>query len=107
MRISDWSSDVCSSDLFAQIFYKIDFAAKNVGHLQGDGVGNIGFVGCAKQRALDFALGDAYLRVGGSGALRRGVAALSFGLDFEPLRYVRSEERRVGQECVSTGRSRW
>src|SRR3546814_17769617 len=25
----------------------------------------------------------------------------------DPVRYIRSEERRVGKECVSTCRSRW
>src|SRR3546814_17186949 len=41
---------------------------------------------------------------------RRGAEqlALSAYLDgFEPLEPVRSEERRVGKECVSTCRSRW
>src|SRR3546814_10668297 len=66
----------------------MDLASKNVVHLQGGGVGNIGLVGCAKQRSRVLALVYAYLRVGGSGAFRRGVAALSVGLDFEPLRYV-------------------
>src|SRR3546814_14125066 len=28
-------------------------------------------------------------------------------LALEARRYLRSEERRVGKECVSTGRSRW
>src|SRR3546814_1158664 len=29
------------------------------------------------------------------------------GFVVHPRRWIRSEERRVGQECVSTGRSRW
>src|SRR3546814_3014256 len=59
MRISDWSSDVCSSDLAACALV-----------LQTDGV----------------AIVDPY-------------TAMSF--------VPRSEERRVGKECVSTCRSRW
>src|SRR3546814_6533267 len=62
MRISDWSSDVCSSDL-------------------GGAVGN---------RAA----------MGGRGAQVELVLAAELGL-------WRSEERRVGKECVSTCRSRW
>src|SRR3546814_2304222 len=63
MRISDWSSDVCSSDL------KIE------------------------QRWL-------LAVVGTGGITRRGADALIPFLD-------RTEERRVGKECVSTCRSRW
>src|SRR3546814_9028783 len=58
MRISDWSSDVCSSDL-------VD-----------------------------------------DDAFTEGVAHPVAHLEHERVR-VRSEERRVGKECVSTCRSRW
>src|SRR3546814_3534432 len=68
MRISDWSSDVCSSDL------------------------------AFHQRLAD-ALGD---------------AAMHLALDDHRVDHFaevidgdRSEERRVGKECVSTCRSRW
>src|SRR3546814_7050346 len=30
MRISDWSSDVCSSDLLARVFYQVDAAYQRV-----------------------------------------------------------------------------
>src|SRR3546814_2121441 len=70
MRISDWSSDVCSSDLLAD-------DPGNDRFIFGDGAGN--------DTVPDF--------VGGAGA--------SDWLD------LRSEERRVGKECVSTCRSRW
>src|SRR3546814_3777679 len=68
MRISDWSSDVCSSDLHA------GHRGRNVPSLQE---GADGGVGAAEGR--------------GHGAHGRS----------------RSEERRVGKECVSTCRSRW
>src|SRR3546814_460263 len=45
---------------------------------------------------------DVGLRVGD---LRRGAARL--GIDAPDLNLARSEERRVGKECVSTCRSRW
>src|SRR3546814_8574934 len=66
MRISDWSSDVCSSDLDA--------------------------------------------RASAGGSIRRcpcrsGLACPAVALQVDRGR--RSEERRVGKECVSTCRSRW
>src|SRR3546814_13166376 len=95
MRISDWSSDVCSSDLGHQI------------------------------QAVE-ALGEGHVPV--EPAFAGGVGAFVFG--FDPSRFPlvdgdlfgdggdggsdlhgggpgRSEERRVGKECVSTCRSRW
>src|SRR3546814_16732145 len=67
MRISDWSSDVCSSDLPCRPHV-------GVGHRRP---------GQGRQ---------------GAHAARRGLAG---------HRGRRSEERRVGKECVSTCRSRW
>src|SRR3546814_14748893 len=71
MRISDWSSDVCSSDLRI-LEYK--------GLVGGDAI-----LGANMFR--DFFAGIRDLVGGRSGS--------------------RSEERRVGKECVSTCRSRW
>src|SRR3546814_5328765 len=62
MRISDWSSDVCSSDL----------------------------------QQLDQKQGHAFPGSGRQAEPESEVAQLK-----------RSEERRVGKECVSTCRSRW
>src|SRR3546814_11198126 len=65
MRISDWSSDVCSSDLAGSLAVllrrkeRIEDAAEDLGRYPAAGIGN------------------------------------------------RSEERRVGTECVSTCRYRW
>src|SRR3546814_7946718 len=69
MRISDWSSDVCSSDLRKERIAVLDHHILRVGRdiddlFDGGGVE-----------------GDTVL--------------------------CRSEERRVGKECVSTCRSRW
>src|SRR3546814_9572585 len=71
MRISDWSSGVCSSDLLAHLR---DIVAATDLPVNADF--ESGF-------AVDAA----------------GVA--------ESVRLARSEERRVGKECVSTCRSRW
>src|SRR3546814_1892156 len=73
MRISDWSSDVCSSDL-AQI------GDAAIVHVQPE----IQIVMLQRQHQPHRA--------------RR--------LQVEKLHF-RSEERRVGKECVSTCRSRW
>src|SRR3546814_15827755 len=93
MRISDWSSDVCSSDLHETPAVVAD-APKQIGGeiraiaLFGDALTNA--------EAETFIVGprhevdDARHRVG---AIDRGGA--------------RSEERRVGKECVSTCRFRW
>src|SRR3546814_5524106 len=72
MRISDWSSDVCSSDL------------DHVGADAGDPPARKVHIG---QRIR-------------AGAARAQLVA-------EARAVGRSEERRVGKECVSTCRSRW
>src|SRR3546814_10547964 len=89
MRISDWSSDVCSSDL-------------GVAVTEGHGIGATGCVEPAKgvaagARGLVVETEGAGLVVAGDvvSAERRAAAA------------ARSEERRVGKECVSTCRSQW
>src|SRR3546814_9179395 len=76
MRISDWSSDVCSSDL-------------------GYNEGRRRLIG--DRASLD-------LRPGTIAGYDRSLdAALGVDATVDP----RSEERRVGKECVSTCRYRW
>src|SRR3546814_18213677 len=97
MRISDWSSDVCSSDLRA--------AEAEVGKEGGGGQTAVAAGGeilrghrpqpLVQLRCCDGARGEAALGVAHLELVCREVAAEG-----------RSEERRVGQECVSTGRSR-
>src|SRR3546814_5861939 len=70
MRISDWSSDVCSSDLLAE-----DPVARRA----------------VAER---------------TGRLPRPQGQLPARCHARPDQH-RSEERRVGKECVSTCRSRW
>src|SRR3546814_3821836 len=81
MRISDWSSDVCSSDLMRLL------ACPN---------GEILDVCTITGRNL---AGKPQPDVG----RRRGGRPLTD----RQRRKLRSEERRVGKECVSTCRSRW
>src|SRR3546814_12889290 len=96
MRISDWSSDVCSSDL-------VNMA---IAHLQDAPA-------IAQHRArLQFAEGDDLRDVIVPVLLldiTDHLAAPRFAeVDIEVRhRNARSEERRVGKECDSTCRSRW
>src|SRR3546814_2861462 len=71
MRISDWSSDVCSSDLVE--------------------------------------VRDVRAPLAGSGDADQGVHVGAVGVHLPAVLVhdLRSEERRVGKECVSTCRSRW
>src|SRR3546814_4450921 len=95
MRISDWSSDVCSSDLallqdFGGLgfrFWNILALARTAENLFAD---NIYFdISASVILAADSPIEEEYVWT-----------IRNVGVD-------RSEERRVGKECVSTCRSRW
>src|SRR3546814_18502692 len=90
MRISDWSSDVGSSDLNTAALR----ALRPDQVSQGSGA--INFV-----RMLGGACGVNLLVVFLEMRTRFHAEALTATQSF------RSEERRVGKECVSTCRSRW
>src|SRR3546814_11088698 len=95
MRISDWSSDVCSSDL--AIGWRVyDYAGHRVVYHGGAVQGYRGVIALLPQRDLGVAI------------LWNGESSQPSGLLPTILdRAIRSEERRVGKECVSTCRSRW
>src|SRR3546814_17839644 len=98
MRISDWSSDVCSSDLNAYLPAALRSA-----------------MAAANMRS--FALGRQQLEDGTAffstrTTMRRGVIGVEgkvggWRWDVSGQIGSRSEESRVGKECVSTCRSRW
>src|SRR3546814_11661465 len=131
MRISDWSSDVCSSDL--------SFLGLN-------GLSEIRNAGVARIRGIELDLGyrqngfsinagmsynDAEIRrafcaiandafdctlPGADGADNALLAPMAAALPITPkfkrnivarYEFPRSEEGRVGHECASTGRSMW
>src|SRR3546814_2066617 len=106
MRISDWSSDVCSSDLTDQRECRADRDDRRGRAEQGEeqdrlvetgAVGGRQSVALAQQGAL---VGDDF----GQQIVDPGQpVALTGGVEFGN----RSEERRVGKECVSTCRSLW
>src|SRR3546814_12311598 len=120
MRISDWSSDVCSSDLAALVAAARDEmgAAGLVSHLLVYLPTVLDLATPAVRRAnvpLGWAapafdvlqLADYDGVTGGRGAETAGApAALAVRLGY-PVEEQRSEERRVGEECVCTCRSRW
>src|SRR3546814_19107660 len=91
MRISDWSSDVCSSDLGDPGRPRARGVARGGGARQQGG---------ARLFGLSRDAGRAPARQAGQSRARRADAA-------DPGRGERSEERRVGKEGVSTCRSRW
>src|SRR3546814_4056794 len=99
MRISDWSSDVCSSDLIPVQDLK-DQINKNESIKDIDNA----FVVTAVDIATQTKWGNQYLYEFFNSLLAiQGVNRTSF----EGSVGGRSEERRVGKECVSTCRSRW
>src|SRR3546814_10616214 len=88
MRISDWSSDVCSSDL------RIGRTLRQFTHFLGND-------------------GKAASRLARPGRLDAGIQRQKVGLEGDLVDHrddlvdARSEERRVGKACVRTCSSRW
>src|SRR3546814_20877153 len=104
MRISDWSSDVCSSDLaIRDTARKLDFPFASIARAF---------------RMIDDVMDPVIVPWGEDETEREKIEGLIRGIENAPFlpagvqrklqQYVvRSEERRVGKECVSTGRHRW
>src|SRR3546814_13647179 len=118
MRISDWSSDVCSSDLYyySEKRWAEDAAlrvrALNIRRkLQGDRASDTLYA----VRALAHSLAEDGRKPEATKILADVLGAWQGGATLtdaaeRPVprgRTVRSEERRVGQACVRTCRSRW
>src|SRR3546814_15732894 len=104
MRIIDWSSDVCSSDLLrgAARRFPLVGATFTVGALSLAGIVPLS-LWVTKDAVLAAALHvSPVLYMVGLVA-----AAISAVYSVKALWFVRSEERRVGKECGSTFRSRW
>src|SRR3546814_1070698 len=85
LRISDWSSDVCSSDLSGR---------RTRRHDGGEQAEGYGYAGAAGRGAVVYSGTGRHLRLYCFGCRECGCG-------------LRSEERRVGKECVSTCSSRW
>src|SRR3546814_12991369 len=100
MRISDWSSDVCSSDLCTADARRLTRLVELMAVGRKQSV-ELAFVRRQHARPRHRSEQGLWIRAeytDGIGIEHDGSAA-GQGL--------RSEERRVGKECVSTGRSRW
>src|SRR3546814_20734548 len=104
MRISDWSSDVCSSDLVEHAQPQV---ADDLDALQGFHVGmDVAHLEPGLVQVLGEVLGHPLGQRGDQGAIALGGHLAAFADEIVDLA-LRSEERRVGKECVSTCRFRW
>src|SRR3546814_2961063 len=93
MRISDWSSDVCSSDLVAKQIKEGSLDRLRAGEF------NI-VLGLELARAMGVFVGDKV-------TMRAPEGQVTPAGVIPRLKQFRSDERRVGKEYVSTCRSRW
>src|SRR3546814_11282904 len=101
MRISDWSSDVCSSDLLVVVPVADQKKGKEAGQFPEEG-------DLDKISRQDNAEHRAHERLQEREKARYGIGRRHIIARVEAHeRADRSEERRVGKECVSTCRSRW
>src|SRR3546814_11910491 len=104
MRISDWSSDVCSSDLNGRDGWFGPTLEDNGLQVIFDSPGMI-MATCFV--ALPLVIREVVPVLTEIGDDQEQAArSLGAGARQTFLR-IRSDERRVGQECVSTCRSRW
>src|SRR3546814_5314131 len=94
MRISDWRSDVCSSDL--------DVLVNNAG-ITRDGI-MLKMTYEMWKEVIDVNLGGCFNM---AKAVFPGMRERGWGRIVNIGSVNRSEGRRVGKECVSTCRSRW
>src|SRR3546814_15092842 len=97
MRISDWSSDVCSSDLVFPMPVSVRDSDRVLGLLSSKTHKVEKGEGRVKEHLVLTRYNPARVAKG---------EMLSID-DVKEILAIRSEERRVGKECVSTCRSRW
>src|SRR3546814_11350979 len=93
MRISDWSSDVCSSDLW----HAESEASRRLAAIPGLGVITATAIAAIVTDPDQFRSGRQFAAWLGLTPQQHSTGGKT----------RRSEERRVGKECVSTCRSRW
>src|SRR3546814_15104471 len=96
MRISDWSSDVCSSDLGAGQAHHVPVAPEDDLFTRHETDAHLGKAARQQFRSPVFGHEHAAAHPGSVGTTTA-----------EAIFATRSEERRVGNECVSKCRSRW
>src|SRR3546814_11647532 len=113
MRISDWSSDVCSSDLLtddqvAELIFQPGFStAEATTDLSGRGVG----MDVVRRNVNELGGSVSVQTKAGAGSVFTITLPLTLaiidGLTAAVGAERRSEERRVGKACGSTCSSRW
>src|SRR3546814_1759319 len=117
MRISDWSSDVCSSDLREEV---IQYVYNKYGRTRAALAATvIRYRGKSAVRDVAKAFGlppdqvtllaECYGWGNGETPMEQRLGEAGFDMENPLVASVlaRSEERRVGTECVSTCRYRW
>src|SRR3546814_12681572 len=119
MRISDWSSDVCSSDLKPPKWQAAQ--ASTIGNGLDTRAASAGIVSALTRPSAEYSatiappnagVAPASVRIFGNQVNIEYVASdvmpnISAMPQPSEVRQTRPEERRVGKECVRTGRSRW
>src|SRR3546814_19866413 len=106
MRISDWSSDVCSSDLLAELVVQLPEPYVNADWAQPGGRAAHAMyhlsLSANPSRVWSVDVGE------GTGSVAHLLAQpIVVGDTVYNMDSRRQEERRVGKECVRTCRSRW
>src|SRR3546814_11011916 len=101
MRISDWSSDVCSSDLAPR---GLDAAARSLAAGGRCGTAQMGPAGVGEQQLRR--PGESFGH-GVTGHVERVALRLAHLERVVDVPQERSEERRVGKEWVRSCRYRW
>src|SRR3546814_16251305 len=115
MRISDWSSDVCSSDLTRGVeieMVDIRHAAGCMDHQIA--IDDLGLLRCLVGNRETGAILVDFQNLGPGpqidsqlpGRIAENVGGIRIEIAARLLHHLRSEERRVGVEGVSTGKSR-
>src|SRR3546814_16393656 len=97
MRISDWSSDVCSSDLILEVQANQACRATTIDKTDDRLVPQHTDAGIGEQPVLQNSLRTQRITAVDESHGRRMICQVE----------GRSEERSVGKECVSTCRYRW
>src|SRR3546814_17734746 len=121
MRISDWSSDVCSSDLLAP-FQPESYGKAAVVGLRGEQEHGVALLTTPFGNILREAAGCGLAWISSQSKRASPGSTIDVPLAHKDALYVRShydgmaitlhdaprsEDRRVGKGCVSTCRSRW
>src|SRR3546814_12946436 len=106
MRISDWSSDVCSSDLGEGAYFADNHVRRVAGRFQALHLEIAAVLKCWEIKILNATcIGNVI--AAHNLPFNAVVADKDINQSGDFITPIRSAERRVGKEDVSTGRSGW